>query len=160
MPHSHTLTRAVAAALAIAALAAPAALAWPVDQRLPDMSDAAAQSQQRQDLRSPDARDAAQSRRVQDLRRLSAGGTIHTSSLAGTTSDDKRSATARAHAQERYYGSYDDPAPRPQQTPGTGASDDSTPWAIISLALALAIALAGLAAAGVAMRIRRARVPA
>jgi hypothetical protein len=66
MSHSR-ITRPAALSLAIAALAAPSAIAQEQDLRSPDARDAAAaaESQQglpTQDLRSPDARDAADGR--------------------------------------------------------------------------------------------------
>jgi hypothetical protein len=75
---THRLTRPAALGLTLAALAAPAAVAEPIDLRSPDTRDAARaaearQEQPRQDLRSPDARDAAQ-----------------TSSLVGTTSTPRQ----------------------------------------------------------------------
>lgn len=174
MPRSYTLARTLAAALAIVALAAPAAYARSIqDLRSPDAKDAAAQSQRVQDLRSPDAKDAAtQSQRVQDLRRLAAGGRIHTSSLAGTTGQDRvywsydhpapDPQSAAALAQERYYSSSVRPAPLPQPA-RPGDADDGTPWAMIGLGLAGA-ALAAAGAAGIAgrtrLRARRARVAA
>jgi len=70
------LTRSAAVGLALAALAAPAALADPhasdayaraeaaqtQDLRSPDARDAAARADAKQDLRSPDSRDAAEGR--------------------------------------------------------------------------------------------------
>jgi hypothetical protein len=66
MSHSR-ITRPAALGLAIAALAAPSAIAQEQDLRSPDARDAAAaaesqQGQPAQDLRSPDARDAADGR--------------------------------------------------------------------------------------------------
>lgn len=52
------ITATLAAALAIAALVAPAAPAQPADM-LASTAQAAARAQQKQDLRSPDARDTA-----------------------------------------------------------------------------------------------------
>jgi hypothetical protein len=57
----HRLARSAALALAIAALAAPAAVAQQ-DLRSPDARDAARSAIAKQDLRSPDARDAAEGR--------------------------------------------------------------------------------------------------
>ena len=48
----------------LVAVAAPAAVAQPVDLRSPDARDAAAAAQQQTDLRSPDARDFAAGRRI------------------------------------------------------------------------------------------------
>ena len=55
----HRVTRSAALALALAALAAPAAAAQQHDLRSPDTRDAAQSAQPPQDLRSPDTRDAA-----------------------------------------------------------------------------------------------------
>jgi len=160
MPRSHTLPRTVAAALAITALAAPAALARPVDLRSPDTKDAAAQADAPQDMRSPDTRDAATSpsAREQDLRHLEAG--VQTSSLAGTTSDP---AIEAALAQERYYATSVKAAPLPVAAQ-TGVSDgDGAPWVVFALGLAGA-AVAGAGGASIAgktrLRARRARVTA
>jgi hypothetical protein len=58
--------RALAAATAtmLIAVAAPAAMAQPVDLRSPDAQDAAAAVQPAQDLRSPDAQDFAAGRQI------------------------------------------------------------------------------------------------
>jgi hypothetical protein len=60
----HTRRKALAAGLAAAltlpVIAAPAALAQPIDRRSPDARDAAVSTQRATDMRSPDARDAAQ----------------------------------------------------------------------------------------------------
>jgi hypothetical protein len=139
-----SLARTLLVALASLALTSPAALARPLDPA------PAAQPQPAQDLRSPDARDAAtrheprQDLRGQDLRRLSAGATIHTSSPAGTTSHTKRSALA----QERYYSSYTHPVPRSQQPANAGPSgNDIAP-------LAFLLAIAGALFVGLATRSR------
>ncbi len=162
MPRSHTLPRTVAAALAIAALAAPAAVARPIYVPPSPTEDAAGFSGGTQDLRSIDTKDAAsasQSEIQQDLRHLRAGG-VQTSSLAGTTSDP---ATDAALAQERYYSTSVKPVPVQQQSTPTGDTDDGAPWAIFALGLAGA-ALAGAGGASIAsktrVRARRARVTA
>jgi hypothetical protein len=62
-------TRTLAAALAIAALAVPAAQAKPATDMHASVAQAAAEAQAKQDLRSPDARDAATQAQIkQDLR--------------------------------------------------------------------------------------------
>jgi hypothetical protein len=53
------LTRSTVVGLAIAAFAAPTALAVPIDFQTPDTIKAHAAVEQKQDLRSPDTRDAA-----------------------------------------------------------------------------------------------------
>ena len=89
-----SITRTLAAALAIAALGASAAQAQPADMHA-STAIAAAKARQKQDLRSPDARDAAQNRRD--------AGTA-------TQKQDLRSADARDAAQNpRIAG---EPAPR------------------------------------------------
>jgi hypothetical protein len=68
MPRMHDVTRALCGALAIAAIAAPAAVASPID------------------LRTEHARDnAAPTQRVQDLRWLTAGGSAGPSDLVEST---------------------------------------------------------------------------
>jgi hypothetical protein len=65
----HRLTRSAALGLALVALAAPTAAAQSQNLRSPDAHDAAVAAQVRQDLRSPDTRDAAVAAQVrQDLR--------------------------------------------------------------------------------------------
>ena len=64
MSHSRVI-RSAALALALGALSAPVAAAVPAerqDLRSPDARDAALSAAARQDLRSPDARDAAEGR--------------------------------------------------------------------------------------------------
>jgi hypothetical protein len=89
-----------------------------------------------QDLRSPDARDAAaagHAQTLQDLARLRAGGT--------TSKDDP------ALAQERYYSSYGKAAPVHH------GRDDNTPWDAIAAGIVLIGVVA--AAVGIAVRTRR-----
>ena len=156
MPRSHTLPRSIAAALAIAALAAPVAVARPLEPSTTHDAESGTQ-----DLRSPDAKDAASPSRSeiqQDLRHLAAG--VQTSSLAGTTSDP---AIEAALAQERYYATSVKPVPVHVATAPAGDTDDGAPWAIFALGLAGA-ALAGAGGARIASKTRvrasRARVTA
>jgi len=58
----HRLTRSTATGLAVVALAVPTAAAQSQDLRSPDARDAAGAAQVQQDLRSPDSRDAAEGR--------------------------------------------------------------------------------------------------
>ena len=58
----HRLTRSAAVGLALAALTAPTAAAQQQDLRSPDARDAASVGQTPPDLRSPDTRDAAAGR--------------------------------------------------------------------------------------------------
>jgi hypothetical protein len=128
----HTLVTA----LAFVALAAPTALARPGGPASPEASDATARSE-----------------RVQDLRRLNAGNSIRTSSLAGTNS--KTPAVGHGPV----YWSYDYEAGRPATH--SANADDGTPWTTIGVGLAGAFLLAGGAAAIVGrirLRARRARL--
>ena len=121
MPRSHTLPRAVAAALAITAFAAPAALAQPAqDLRSPDTADAAAHKRTLQDLRSPDARDAAKP------------APSRTYWAYDYAAPDPKVAATLASAQPS--------APTPD-------TSDGAPWAIFAISLAGA-ALAGAGVAG------------
>jgi hypothetical protein len=122
MPRSHTLPRAVAAALAITALAAPAALAQPAqDLRSPDTADAAAHKRTLQDLRSPDAKDAA-----------SPAPSPPVYWAYDYAAPDPKTAGTLASAQP--------------STP-TADTGDGAPWAIFAIGLAGA-ALAGAGVAG------------
>ena len=127
MPHRHSLTRTLAAALAIAAIAAPASSARPSGPASPQAHAAAAKAE-----------------RVQDLRRLKAGNSIRTSSLAGTTPDS---------AQGPVYWSYEYEAPAPKPARATDAGD-GIPWALLAIGLAGAALLVGCATA---IRVRAAR---
>jgi hypothetical protein len=64
MRTTHHITRSIAIALAVGAATAPAAAAQQ-DLRSPDARDAALRHERTQDLRSPDARDAAAGRGIE-----------------------------------------------------------------------------------------------
>ena len=89
----------IAAALAAAALAAPTALAQPPDIHAPLIEAAEAN---KQDLRSPDARDAARAAAPSD-RNAARPATAGNPNV--TTAED------RALGQERYYESFGKPTP-------------------------------------------------
>jgi hypothetical protein len=113
------LPRALASALAILALAAPAAVA-----------------QQRIDPPTAAHKTASQwTHHPGDLR---SGGDLRTSSLAGTTE------TSLGDSGPVYW-SYDHPAPIPASQPA--AVDDGTPWLIMGLGLAAACCIAAAMAA-------------
>jgi hypothetical protein len=97
-----SFTRPLAAALAIAALAVPAAQAQPTDMHA-SVAQAAAKAQQKQDLRSADTRDAAVSARKQDLRHLQAGGSYTPGSTPAVSGQavNARGATAVDSASQR-----------------------------------------------------------
>lgn len=151
MSRSTRITRALTAALAITALAAPTAFAKPVqDLRSPDAKDAAAQARTLQDLRSPDARDAAT--RPQQR---AADRDLRTSSLAGTTSPSPKGGV---------YWSYDYAAEapasaRPAPVRATGGDDTDAPWLTVGIAIAAAM-LGASGGAFAASRTHRSRVAA
>ena len=129
-----SLTRTLVAALAAASLAAPSALAQPADMH------AGLAQPAKQDLRSPDTRDAATrpaNARAQDLRHLRAGGDATTQApLPGPP-------TWPAH-------------PQPISAPITAAPqrDDGIDAATIALGIAGSL-LAVAAIAGIVNRTRR-----
>jgi hypothetical protein len=124
MSRLQSLPRTLAAALAIAALAAPMAAARPMD--------------------SPAGAHAAPSERTQDLRHLAAGGKIQTSSLAGTSETQLDDAGP-------VYWSHDNTAPIPAAQ--AVDADDGTPWMVIGIAVA-GVCLLIAAAAALTGRIR------
>ena len=141
MPRSRTLSRALVAGLAIAAIAAPTALARPiqdpptkapaVDLRMPDTKDAAAQSQQRSDTDG-----------------------VQTSSLAGTTSPPAVYWAYDYQAQDPKTAPPSVVSTKPAPAPATDGGGSDTPWATIGIALAAAL-LGATGGAAVASRTRR-----
>jgi hypothetical protein len=126
------VTRTATIALAAAALAAPAASARPADTPVFAKTTAAA-TQQKQDLRSPDAIDAA-TRQKQDMR-----------------SPDAIDAATRPAPGEQV-------TPRPETPPqAAGVADGG--WDTIAIGIAGGLLAVG-AIAGIASRSRRARVTA
>ena len=142
-----TALRSIAActlACGLLATTTGSAVARPIDDRgdVTTSSLAGTTSETpRQDLRSPDARDAARPV-TQDLR----------------TPDARDAANAEqiARSMEAYYQSFDNPvpdAPFASQAPAAPSSSDETPWLLIS---AIAAALAGvLASTALVLRRRR-----
>jgi hypothetical protein len=119
--------RALIVALAVTAIAAPTAQAYPAD-----MHDPVAQATaNKQDLRSPDARDAA----VQSLR-----GSV---AAAAATKQDLRSPDARDAALPRPVSQPTAPEPVVTDS-GTGGEID---WAAIGIGILLSVvAVGGIAA--------------
>ena len=103
----------VAAAFAALLIAAPAASAMPADGTGRTSGVAETTSAPRQDLRSPDARDAARPK--------------------------TRSVVTAALAQERYYSSYGEP--EPLAVPQSPSPSDDTPWLPIALSIGAALAI-------------------
>jgi hypothetical protein len=142
-PHT-TVRSIVACALACGLLATTmsAAAARPMDDGrggVPTSSLAGTTSKTpRQDLRSPDARDAARADR-QDLRSPDARDAAFQESIARTMED--------------YYSTYGQPEPVKEPAPAAAPHDDS-PYVLIS---AIAAGLAVVLASG-ALMLRRRRV--
>jgi hypothetical protein len=131
-PPRTTVRSIVACALACGLLATTttAAAARPVDTRgdVPT-SSLAGTTTPRQDLRSPDARDAAREE-VQDMRSPDAR--------------DAASAERIARSLERYYSTYGEP--EPVKAPSPAVAPDEPPYVLISaIAAGLAVALASAA---------------
>lgn len=118
----------IATALAAVVIAAPVALARPIDDPARYRVDAATTTATKQDLRSPDARDAARPKTPADV--------------------------TAALAQERYYSSYGDP--EPLSLPQPTAPYDETPWLPIAAFIAIALAIVAATATQLRrVRIRR-----
>ena len=82
---THCTTFVAALACALLAIAAPVSAAPPPADMHASFAQAAAKEQQKQDLRSPDARDAALGARRQELNRADAGGSYTPGSNALNT---------------------------------------------------------------------------
>jgi hypothetical protein len=142
MPRS---IRTITTAIAIAALAAPTALAQPADIHAP-LAKAASDSH-KQHLRSPDTRDAAPATTPSDR---------NTARPDTTGSPNLTSAADRALAQERYYMSYGEPEPltRPQSP----VPSDDTPWLPIALSITAGLVIVATSATQLRrLRLRRHR---
>jgi hypothetical protein len=156
----------IAAALAAAALAAPAALAQPPDIHV-GLSGPAPEGRRKQDLRMPDTRDAARAATPSDRNaaRPETAGNPKVSADAADSAparDYSKNAatgdydTAAALAQERYYSSYG--APEPLAPPRSPVASDDTPWLPIALSIAVTLAFVAAGAAHLCrLRIRRGR---
>lgn len=134
MPSLHLLPRTLVVVLAAVALAAPMAVARPIDP--------------------PKAGHVTASERAQDLRQLNPGGKLRTSSLAGT------SETSLGDLGPVFW-SPDPPAAVPASH--QPSVDDGTPWMTIGIAIAAAcflIAATAALAAGMHVRSRSGRVAA
>jgi hypothetical protein len=156
---SHPIRRsAIVTALALAllgtTLSGPAA-AQPTDihDGWETSSSADTTSTPRQDLRSPDAIDAARQIQIAlAMERYYQGepGSQVAEAPAQAPSDDDA-----ALAKERYYQSYGEPAPLVADTPAPAPVDDDAP--LLPIAIAVATALAVIAASATHLRLRRRR---
>ena len=169
MPRRNTI---IAAALATAALAAPTALAQAADIHAPPAKTTA--DAHKQDLRSPDTRDAARATTPShsNTARPDAAGNPNLTTAAdralaqeryymsygknAATDDNVTPAADPALAQERYYASYGEPEPlaRPQSP----VPSDDTPWLPIALSITAALVIAATSATQLRrLRVRRRR---
>jgi hypothetical protein len=118
-----SISKSLAAALAAMAIATPAAVAQPADMHA-STAQAAAQARQGQDLRSPDAVDAAtHPRRAQAV------------NAPGATAVDSQSTTRPVAPGQPTWAVNPQPiAPAP--APATAKSDDGVDWTTIALGIA------------------------
>jgi hypothetical protein len=129
-----TIRRTLAAALAASAIAAPAAVAMPAP---PDMHASTAQAakvqQSRQDLRSPDAADAALHPRKSPVVVNAPGATV-----VDSQSTDKPVAPGQPT-----WAVNPQPLHAPAQPASTSASDDGTDWTTIAIGAGLTLLIIG-----------------
>ena len=131
----------LAAALAALAIATPAAVAQPADMHA-STAYAAAQAQHRQDLRSPDAVDAAQKTRMPV-------------NAPGATAVDSQSTTVAPAPGQPTWATNPKPIPPPSPV-AASASDDGVDWATVGLGIAGTLLALG---AIVAVTNRSRRIP-
>jgi len=151
----HIRTLALAAALAVSALAAPAALAQPTDSVSPQARNAAAT-----------AAASATSARTQDLRRLGAGGSLHSAATTGSqftpgytpgTRRGREAYYSRSHSRSVLPGDHHathGAALADQQPARTADTDDGVSWTMIALGLGGAFLLIAMLAVTRRARLR------
>jgi hypothetical protein len=144
MPRFHTITRIVAAAVAIGAIAAPTAVARPGGPASAQASTAVQRAQRAGDLRHLEAAnsirfvDTVDGKRWQDLRHLEAGNSIQPADTAGG-----RRVQDLRHLEA---GNSIRPVDAVDGKPHAGGQGDGTPWVTIGVVAAMCLALAGAAA--------------
>jgi hypothetical protein len=138
-----TLRRTLVAALAASAIATPAAIAQPADMHA-STAQAAAQAQHRQDLRSPDAVDAAQNPRKSPV----------AVDAPGATAVDSQSTTEPVAPGQPTWATNPKPIP-PVPAPAVAKSGD-VDWATVGLGIAGTLLALG---AIVAVTNRSRRIP-
>jgi hypothetical protein len=136
-----TIRRTLAAALAASAIAAPAAGAMPADMHA-STAQGAAQAQQ-QDLRSPDAADAALHPRKSPVQVNAPGATVV----------DSQSTDTPAAPGQPTWAVNPKPLHAPAQPASTSVSDDGTDWVAIGLGAGLTLLVLG----GIAVLTSRSR---
>ena len=119
-----TIRTTLAAALAAVAIATPAAVAQPADMHA-STAQAAAQAQQRQDLRSADARDAATNPRKSQA-----------VNAPGATVVESQSKVTPVAPGQPTWAVNPKPLPPPTQHVSTTSSDDGVDWGTIGIGLA------------------------
>lgn len=141
-----TIRHSLAAALVASAIAAPAAGAMPAP---PDMHASTAQAahvqQSRQDLRSPDAADAALHPRKSPVVVNAPGATV-----VDSQSTDKPVAPGQPT-----WAVNPQPLHAPAQPASTSATDDGTDWTTIALGAGLTLLIIG----GIALMSRSKALP-
>ena len=141
-----TIRRTLAAALAATAIAAPAASAMPAP---PDMHASTAQAakvqQSHQDLRSPDAADAALHPRKSPIVVNAPGATV-----VDSQSTDKPVAPGQPT-----WAVNPQPLHAPAQPASTTATDDGTDWTTIAIGAGLTLLIIG----GIALMSRSKALP-
>ena len=132
-----SIARTLVAALAVTALAVPAAQARPADMHA-SFAEAAAAKQQRQDLRSPDGIDASQ------LRGHGAAKPVNAPGATAVDSATRLAPVARTHAAAPTWPA--DPKPI-TSAPAVNVVDDGVDWTPILLGIAgglLAVCILGV----------------
>ena len=128
-----TIRHTVAAVLAASAIAAPAASAMPAP---PDMqasrAQAAAQAQQKQDLRGEAARDAALNPRKSQA-----------VDAPGATAADSQAKTTPVAPGQPTWAVNPKPLPPPTQNVSTTSSDDGIDWVTVGVGVGITLLLMG-----------------
>jgi len=131
-----TIRRTLAAAIAASAIAAPTAGAMPAP---PDMHASTAQAtakahrQSQQDLRSPDAADAALHPRKSPV----------VVNAPGATVVDSQSTSKPVAPGQPTWAVNPKPLPPPAQTASTTSSDDGVDWATIGIGVGITLLVLG-----------------
>jgi hypothetical protein len=149
-----TIIRTLAATLAAMAIAASAAHAAPADMHA-STAEAAAQEQQKQDLRGEQAKDAAanaaaaQAQQKQDLRGEHAkDAAAHPRKsqgvgAPGATAVDSQSKSTPVDPGQPTWAMNPKPLPPPTQHASTTSSDDGVDWATVGIGVGITLLVLG-----------------
>ena len=140
-----TIRRTLAAALAASASAAPAASAMPAPPDIHASTAQAAAQAKQQDLRSPDAADAALHPRRSTL----------VVNAPGATAVDSQSTDKPVAPGQPTWAVNPQPLHAPAQPASTSASDDGTDWTAIAVGAGLTLLIIG----GIALMSRSKALP-